>query len=40
MQQKPPLKGKQVEIKWSDQAIASTVSFLFPALSIDPHSPP
>ncbi|KAH8990800.1 hypothetical protein EDB92DRAFT_724200 [Lactarius akahatsu] len=24
MQQKPPLKGKQVEIKWSDQAIAST----------------
>jgi hypothetical protein len=29
MQQKPPLKGKQVEIKWSDQAIASTVSLLF-----------
>jgi hypothetical protein len=27
MQQKPPHKGKQVEIKWSDQAIASTVSF-------------
>jgi hypothetical protein len=29
MQQKPPPphKGKQVEIKWSDQAIASTVSF-------------
>lgn len=26
MQQKPPHKGKQVEIKWSDQAIASTVS--------------
>ncbi|KAH9988081.1 hypothetical protein BJV74DRAFT_468753 [Russula compacta] len=24
MQQKPPHKGKQVEIKWSDQAIAST----------------
>ena len=27
MQQKQPHKGKQVEIKWSDQAIASTVSF-------------
>ena len=27
MQQKLPHKGKQVEIKWSDQAIASTVSF-------------
>jgi len=26
MQQKLPHKGKQVEIKWSDQAIASTVS--------------
>lgn len=27
MQQKASHKGKQVEIKWSDQAIASTVSF-------------
>ena len=26
MQQKPPHKGKQVEIKWSEQAIASTVN--------------
>jgi hypothetical protein len=37
MQQKPPHKGKQVEIKWSDQAIASTVSFL-PSLFVDVRS--
>ena len=39
MQQKLPLKGKQVEIKWSDQAIASTVSCPFPILFLLFYSP-